>query len=174
MSRNHACAGLLMLLVACGSSDTADPVLSDSAVAANAEIAAANAAKRSGGGVDASMLQAIDTLAAAGERPLLRESFGYSGSSRDPFRSMITTTVSGPALTDLVLTAVLYDERNARNSVAIFRENGSNRRHTVHPGERIGRLYVSGMTRVTATLRFDDYGNVREQTYSLRPMEDEG
>lgn len=173
MFRNHACTGLLMLLVACGSDDNADPALSDSAVAANAAISAANAAKRTEG-IDPSMLQAIDTLAAAGERPLLRESFSYSGSSRDPFRSMITTTVSGPALTDLVLTAVLYDERNSRNSVAIFRENGSNRRHTVHPGERIGRLYVSGMTRVTATLRLDDYGNVREQTYSLRPMEDEG
>ncbi len=172
MLRNHACAGLMVLLVACGGAN-ADPAQSDSAVAANTAKAAANAAKRAGG-LDPTALQAIDTLAAAGERPLLRESFSYSGSSRDPFRSMITTTVSGPALTDLVLTAVLYDEQNVRNSVAVFRENGTNRRHTVHPGERIGRLYVSGMTRDTATLRFDDYGNVREQTYSLRSMEDEG
>lgn len=172
MLRKLACTGVLVLLVACGGAD-ANPVESDSAIAANAAISAANAAKRTGG-VDPSTLKSIDTLAAAGERPLLRESFGYAGSSRDPFRSMITTTVSGPALTDLVLTAVLYDEQNSRNSVAVFRENGSNRRHTVHPGERIGRLYVSGMTRVSATLRFDDYGNVREQTYSLRPTEDEG
>lgn len=172
MLRNLACAGSLLLLVACGGADAA-PSQSDSAVAADAAIAAANAAKRTGG-IDGALLSAIDTLAAAGERPLLRESFSYSGSSRDPFRSMITTTVSGPALSDLVLTAVLYDEQNSRNSVAVFRENGSNRRHTVHPGDRIGRLYVSGMTRVTATLRFDDYGNVREQTYSLRPTEDEG
>lgn len=172
MHRNHACTGLLVLLVACGGAD-ADPAQSDSAVAANAAIAEANAAKR-GGGIDPTALQAIDTLAAAGERPLLRESFSYSGSARDPFRSMITTTVSGPSLTDMVLTAVLYDEGNSRNSVAVFRENGSNRRHTVHPGDRIGRLYVSGMTSRTATLRFDDYGNVREQTYSLRSTEDEG
>ncbi len=172
MLRNLSWAAAVVLLAACGGGDEV-PAVSDSAAAANAATAAANAAKRAGG--DAGGLNGvIDTLAAAGERPLMRESFSYSGMSRDPFRSMITATVSGPALTDLVLTAVLFDEQNARNSVAVFRETGSNRRHTVHPGDRIGRLYVSGMTRVTATLRFDDYGNVREQTYSLRPMEDEG
>jgi hypothetical protein len=168
MRRKHV--ALAMLLAACGGG-AADPV-ADSAAIANKAVADSNAAKRAA--ALAIVMENVDTLAAGGQRPLLRETFAYTGSGRDPFRSMITVAATGPALADMVLTAVLYDERNASNSVAVFRENGSNRRFTVRPGERIGRLYVAGMTRMSATLRFDDYGTVREQTYSLRPTEDEG
>ena len=171
MLRKHGILVAVLIAAACGGEAAPDPASTDSAIAAQKAVADSNAAKRK---AKVASFAGVDTLAAAGERPLLRESFGYTGSGRDPFRSMISTASTGPALGDMLLIAVLYDEENARNSVAVFRENGSNRRHTVRPGERIGRLYVAGLTRVSATLRFDDYGTVREQTYSLRPTEDEG
>ena len=171
MRRKHIAVLAAAILAACGGDGAATQAADSSDAVAKAK-ADSNAAKRAN--ALAIVVADVDTLAAAGQRPLLRESFAYGGGGRDPFRSMITTAAVGPALGDMILTAVLYDERNTSNSVAVFRENGSNRRFTVHPGERIGRLYVAGMTRVSATLRYDDYGTVREQTYSLRPTEDEG
>jgi len=115
----------------------------------------------------------IDTAAAAGERPLLREVYGWQGGGRDPFRSMVTTASTGPELPDLTLVAVIYDRSNPSNSLALFRENGSNRRFSVGPGQSIGRLTVAAVRPNSATLRLNDFGTVREQTYSLRQTEDE-
>jgi len=167
---------LVAAVMACGGGG--DAAVSDSATAAAATALAkadSNRIRREAASAGlAGRMSIVDTLAASGQRPLLRESFSYEAYGRDPFRSMITTSDRGPALTDLILIAILYDERDSGNSVAVFRENGSNRRFTVNPGERIGRLYVSRVTRDNATLRFDDYGTTREQTYTLRPTEDEG
>ena len=170
MRRKSLALFAIAALAACGGA-AANPAADSADVVAKAK-ADSNAARRAAALVLATA--GVDTLAAGGQRPLLRETFAYGGSGRDPFRSLISVAAVGPALGDMILTAVLYDERNTSNSVAVFRENGSNRRFTVHPGERIGRLYVAGMTRTSATLRYDDYGTVREQTYSLRPTEDEG
>jgi hypothetical protein len=115
----------------------------------------------------------IDTAAAAGERPLLREVYSWQGGGRDPFRSMLTTSNTGPELPDLTLVAIIYDRGNPSNSLAMFRENGSNRRFSVGPGQNIGRLTVAAVRPNSATLRLNDFGTVREQTYSLRQTEDE-
>lgn len=162
----------LVLLAACGGGDAATAV-TDSAAAANKAKADSNAVARNAMG-GASKLLLVDTLAAGGERPLLRESFGYDGFGRDPFKSMVGARQSGPELPDLKLVAIYYDEGNPDNSVAVFRDNGNTRRYSVRPGQRIGRLWVGGLTRATVTLRLEDFGTVREQTYSLRPTEDEG
>lgn len=115
----------------------------------------------------------IDTLAASGQRPLMRESYNYQGGGRDPFRSVINVAVSGPELPDLALVGVIYDARNSRNSLATFRETGSNRRYNVSPGQSIGRLFVADVSSTSATLRMNDFGVIREQTYSLRTRENE-
>ncbi len=114
---------------------------------------------------------AVDTLAASGQRPLLRESYSYRGGGRDPFRSVINVAVSGPELPDLALVGVIYDPGNSRNSVATFRDAGSNRRYNVSPGQSIGRLFVADVRPTSATLRMNDFGVIREQTYSLRTRE---
>lgn len=115
----------------------------------------------------------IDTAAAAGERPLLREVYSWQGGGRDPFRSMLTTANVGPELPDLTLVGIVYNPGNPSNSLALFRENGSNRRFSVGPGQSIGRLTVVTVRPTSATLRLNDFGTVREQTYSLRQTEDE-
>ena len=58
------------------------------------------------------------------------------------------------------------------NSVATFRDIGSTKRYNVSPGDRIGRLLVASVQATDVVLRMNDFGTVREQTYSLRKTED--
>ena len=82
---------------------------------------------------------------------------------------MVTVAASGPELPDLELSSVLYNTNDPSRSVAMFREKGSNRIHTVNPGQTIGgRLIVASIGPSTATLRMNDFGTIREQTYTLR------
>jgi hypothetical protein len=114
----------------------------------------------------------FDTAAARGERPLLREVYGWRGGGRDPFRPLVAAQAGGPELVDLILTSVLYQPSDPSRSVAIFRDAGNNKRYTVGPGDRIGRLSVVRIEEGTATLRMNDFGTYRDQTYSLRRSED--
>lgn len=160
----------VLVLAACGGGgdglDETEAMLAEDGAPAPA--AAAPAAP-----VAAAPMVAVDTLAASGQRPLLRESYNYRGGGRDPFRSVINVAVSGPELPDLALVGVIYDAGNSRNSVATFRDAGSNRRYNVSPGQSIGRLFVAEVQPTSATLRMNDFGVIREQTYSLRTRENE-
>lgn len=115
---------------------------------------------------------AFDTAAARGERPLLREVYYWRGSGRDPFRPLMVAESGGPELVDLTLTSVVYQPSDPTRSVAIFRDGGNGKRYTVGPGDRIGRLYVVSIRDGVATLRMNDFGTYRDQTYSLRRSED--
>lgn len=176
MRRETLAVLALAALVGCGGGAT-ELSPADSATAAKSDSAMAAGAARRKAASDAQAARmsrlAIDTIAAAGGRPLLRETYSYEGAARDPFRSVIGVVQRGPELPDLRLTAVFFDDRDPGNSIAVFRDIGSNRRYDVHPGQRIGRIYVASVTRKDVTLRLDDFGTVREQTYSLRKAEDE-
>jgi hypothetical protein len=171
---------LLLLLLAgvamgCGGGGEAAPSAEDSAAdAALAATAAANAARRNAGPAGAnSTALVLDTAALAGDAPLMRETFGYDVASRDPFRAVLSFESSGPELPDLRLVGILYDEGSPSNSVATFRDIGSSKRYNVRPGDRIGRLLVASVQSKDVVLRMNDFGTVREQTYSLRKTEDE-
>lgn len=166
----------LATLLGCGGGKVVlSPADSTAAVKSDAALAAGAARRKAAAVAHADKMRrlAVDTIAAAGGRPLLRESYAYQGAARDPFRSVMATVVRGPELPDLRLTAIFFDDRDPGNSIGVFRDVGSNRRYDVHPGQRIGRIYVASMTRKDVTLRLDDFGTVREQTYSLRKAEDE-
>ncbi len=156
-----------LLVAACGGGDTVDAT-DPTLVVTEGEVAAVPATPAQ----DAPAM-VIDTAAAAGDRPLMRESYAYGAGGRDPFRSVINVSVSGPEMPDLSLVGVIYDVSNPRQSLATFRENGSNRRYNVSPGQTIGRLFVADVTATSATLRMNDFGVVREQTYSLRTREND-
>ncbi len=171
MRRDAHLLGLL-LLVACGGGDDGLVLDETDALLAEDGAPAVDASTTPAPSAAAPMI-AVDTLAASGERPLLRESYTYQGGGRDPFRSVVNIAVSGPELPDLSLVGVIYDASNTRNSVATFRETGSNRRYNVSPGQSIGRLFVADVSPTSATLRMNDFGVIREQTYSLRTRENE-
>jgi hypothetical protein len=154
-----------ILFTACGGGEPA--VVTDStAVAADSAATAARAA------APQAVTRVIDTAAAAGERPLLRETYGWTSGGRDPFRPVITTDISGPELSDLTLFAIIHDADNS-NSLAMFREAGTTKRHSLRQGQTLGRIYVAAIRPSSVTLRVNDFGTVREQTYSLRRSEND-
>ena len=159
------------LLIACGGGAKAaattvtnpDSVAKDSTTKAVAAKKTANAPHH-----------AFDTAAAAGARPLVRETYHYDAASvRDPFKPFIDQVDRGPELPDLRLVALLYDARNPSGSIATFRDIADDRRYTVSPGQRIGRISVVNVTASTVKLRIDDFGTMRDQTYSMRKPEDQ-
>ncbi len=155
---------LAAMLLGCGggAGDTANP---DSAAAA--ETAAAADTMPAGPAPIA-----FDTAAARGERPLMREAYAWDPAPRDPFRALFVSESGGPELPDLVLTSVIQQPTDPSKSIAIFQDRGSSRRYTVSPGQRIGRLTVVEITAGAVTLRMNDYGTIRDQTYHVRRSED--
>lgn len=164
---------LVALSVACGGGGDEAAAIADSIANAPDSVALANAARRAQAGQAPATGIALDTVALAGDQPLLRESFGYSVASRDPFKAVISFETAGPELGDLRLTGILFDVRSPSNSIATFRDIGSSKRYNVRPGDRIGRLLVASVQSQDVVLRMNDFGTVRDQTYSLRKTEDE-
>lgn len=160
----------LILLLACGGGGEATPPATPAADSTPAAKPAASATTAAAASVQQ---VAFDTAAAAGERPLRRERYSYQGSARDPFRPLLVVGDLGPELPNLRLIGILYDATQPDRSVAQFRENGSNRRYSWHPGERFGRITVTSMTDNSVTLRMDDFGVTRSQTYTLRKTDGE-
>lgn len=168
---------LVALVAACGGGGDAAAIADSTAKAqaAAAEEATATAATTKQAApkpVVKAVPIVLDTAGLAGDHPLLRESFGYDVASRDPFRAVISLEARGPELPDLRLVGIMYDERSPANSVATFRDIGSSKRYNVRPGDRIGRLLVASVQATDVVLRMNDFGTVREQTYSLRKTED--
>jgi hypothetical protein len=161
-----------LLLVGCGGDEPTDATVPDPSTQLEEPAATAATPPAATAPVATVAPEAFDTAAARGERPLLREVYGWRGGGRDPFRPLVVAQAGGPELVDLVLTSVLYQASDPSRSVAIFRDTGNNKRYTVGMGDRIGRLSVVGITNGTATLRMNDFGTTRDQTYSLRRSED--
>jgi hypothetical protein len=114
---------------------------------------------------------AVDSAAvvpAGGE--LVREVFAYSGGSRDPFESLLSTASVGPELPDLSLVAVYIDQGDADRSVAVLRERVSGKRYNLHAGDRIGRLRVAAIRERDVDFIVDDFGTERRETLSLRKL----
>ncbi len=116
---------------------------------------------------------AIDPKAPADQSGVTdRESFSYSGGSRDPFVSLLATTTVGPELPDLLLVAIYYDTRVPGNSVVVMRDKVGARKYHLRPGDRLGRMRVAGVRPKDVTFTIDDFGTERQETVSLRKQEE--
>ncbi len=168
--------GLGLLLAACGggaATTTTTTTSTDPAAAAgDSGGAAATAAAAAKDSTKRHRVVKFDTGAASGQRPLVRETYQYEGSVRDPFKPLFVAADRGPDLPNLTLIAIIYDNRTPANSIATFREKGSDRRYLWHPGDRFGRITVVRMTTTDVTLELDDFGVPRRQNYSLKKPED--
>ncbi len=109
-----------------------------------------------------------DSMTRARETEVLRESFSYSGSSRDPFTSVVSQGNAGPDVSNMILVAVLADSRSARNSVAVLREKQGTRRWRVKVGDHVGTATVTLITQRDVTFNVQDFGFERQETLSLR------
>jgi hypothetical protein len=112
-----------------------------------------------------------DSVARARETEVLRETFSYAGSSRDPFQSVVSQASAGPEVTDMILVAIYADVRSARNSVAVLKERQGPRRFRVKVGDKIGTATVSMITQRDVTFSIQDFGFERQETLSLHTRE---
>ena len=162
---------LAFLLMACGGSP-ATTAIAASTTTTTDSVSKDSTAKAAAKPKPVIRHRPFDTMAAAGMRPLVRETYSYEGGSRDPFQPLIAPVERGPELADLRLVAILYDDRDPAGSIATFRDIGNDRRYTLTPGQRLGRISVVSVGRNTVKLREDDFGTARDQTYALRKPED--
>lgn len=111
-----------------------------------------------------------DTTRAAGDSARVeywREVFGYSGGTRDPFRSLITPGSNARlTIADLRLVAVAYDARYG-NSVAIVREANNPRPHRLRRGDQVGRLRVVQIRQYEVVFQIEEFGLERQEVLSL-------
>lgn len=114
-----------------------------------------------------------DSLSAESEASLLRETFAYGGSPRDPFASLIKSAHAGPELGDLQLVGIYEDLRYSGNSIAVLREkNKDSKRHKLRVGDQLGRLRVTQIRPKDVVFTIQDFGYERQETLSLRKQED--
>lgn len=162
---------LLMLLAGCGGGGAgaaapaakAPSVEDDATPKPTAAAAQAHAAQR--------QMKVDESMIPEPGAPIERESYAFTGGSRDPFASVLEGGSEGPELADLDLVGVYYQERNPQASVAVLRDRLSGKRYNVREGERLGRMRVSDIRQKDVTFTIDDYGTERQQTLTIRKQE---
>lgn len=97
-----------------------------------------------------------------------REVFDYQAAGRpDPFRSLLGTSDLGIRFEDLSLRGVIYNP-NARQSVAVLVQNGSDRRIRLRVGESLGGVTLVAVYPRKVDVQIEDFGVVRRATLPLK------
>jgi hypothetical protein len=160
--------------------DTAARVAAkDTAVRAVAKDLATRAAPKGAvARADSMMQQATDQSAwadsvrKAKETEMARETFAYSGGTRDPFVSLLNIAKSGPEVADLQLVGIYRNMRLPSGSVAVFREREGGKRHRLRAGDQLGRSRLVQIRERDVVFMIEDFGFERQETLSLRKQED--
>lgn len=113
-----------------------------------------------------------DSMEKARETEMSRETFAYSGSTRDPFNSLLNMEKSGPEVADLQLVGIYQNMRSPSASVAVFREKEGGKRHKLRAGDQLGRSRVVQIRERDVVFIIEDFGFERQETLSLRKQED--
>ena len=113
-----------------------------------------------------------DSIQKARETEMVRETFAYSGSTRDPFNSLLNMEKSGPEVADLQLVGIYQNMRTPAASVAVFREKEGGKRHKLRAGDQLGRSRVVQIRDRDVVFMIEDFGFERQETLSLRKQED--
>jgi hypothetical protein len=112
-----------------------------------------------------------DSIEKAREIEVMRETFAYSGGSRDPFASLLNTTAAGPEIGSLELVGVYQNLRNSDNSVVVLRDKGTAKRYKLRVGDQVGRAKLVQIKPRDAVFTIRDFGFERQETLSLRKQE---
>ena len=103
---------------------------------------------------------------------MVRETFAYSGASRDPFNSLLNMAKNGPELADLQLVGIYQNLRTPDASIAVFREKDGGKRHKLRAGDQVGRSRLVQIRDRDVVFMIEDFGFERQETLSLRKQED--
>ena len=112
-----------------------------------------------------------DSIQKAREIEVMRETFAYSGGTRDPFASLINGSSTGPQIADLDLVGVYQDLRSTGNSIVVLREKATAKRHKMRVGDQLGRARLVQIRPRDAVFTIRDFGFERQETLSLRKQE---
>jgi hypothetical protein len=112
-----------------------------------------------------------DSIQKAREIEVMRETFAYSGGTRDPFASLLNSSASGPEIADLDLVGVYQDLRGTGNSIVVLREKATAKRHKMRVGDQLGRARLVQIRPRDAVFTIRDFGFERQETLSLRKQE---
>jgi hypothetical protein len=115
--------------------------------------------------------EVADSIRKAREIEVMRETFAYSGGSRDPFASLLNTTAAGPEIGSLELVGVYQNLRNSDNSVVVLRDKGTAKRYKLRVGDQVGRAKLVQIKPRDAVFTIRDFGYERQETLSLRKQE---
>jgi len=110
-------------------------------------------------------LAGIDTT--GGKVEYRREVFHYSGGSRDPFLTLISSSDVRPTINDLRLVSVIYDPRYGR-SVAVVREEPGDIIHRLKRGDTVGRLHVLQIREYEVVFQIEEFGFERQEVLTLQ------
>ncbi len=161
---------LLVLLAGCGGGGDAAAPAVDPAAAVE-EAAAAKPAAAPAGAAAQRQIKVDESLIPEPGAAIVRETYGFTGGTRDPFLSVLESGNAGPELADLDLVGIIYQDRNPSGSVAVLRDRLNGKRYNVREGERLGRMHVSDIRQKDVTFTIDDYGTERQQTLTIRKQE---
>jgi hypothetical protein len=167
----HLC--LALALAACGGdAESPAPPAAPPAGAAAAPAADSQAAKVDS--AEAARIAKARADSASVSGPMAqRETYSYSGGSRDPFESLLDMATSGPELPDLQLVAIYQDLAYNSNSVAVLRDRTDDRRFKLRVGDELGRLKVAQIRQKDVVFIVEDFGFERQETLSLTKQEEE-
>jgi hypothetical protein len=115
---------------------------------------------------------AADSVKRGQEMDMVRETFAYSGASRDPFNSLLNMAKNGPELADLQLVGIYQNLRAPDASIAVFREKDGGKRHKLRAGDQVGRSRLVQIRDRDVVFMIEDFGFERQETLSLRKQED--
>jgi hypothetical protein len=113
-----------------------------------------------------------DSVQKARETEMYRETYAYSGGTRDPFNSLLNMAKSGPELADLQLVGIYQNLRTPSGSIAVFREKEGGKRHKLRAGDQVGRSRLVQIRDRDVVFMIEDFGFERQETLSLRKQED--
>jgi hypothetical protein len=150
----------------------AAPPKPPAADSSKAPVPAADTARAAGTAPATDQGVVADSLQKAKETEMFRETFAYSGSTRDPFNSLLNMAKSGPEVADLQLVGIYQNMRSSSGHVAVFREKEGGRRHKLRAGDQLGRSRVIQIRERDVVFMIEDFGFERQETLSLRKQED--
>ena len=112
-----------------------------------------------------------DSIRKAREIEVMRETFAYSGGSRDPFASLLNSSSTGPEIGNLDLVGVYQNLRDSDNSIVVLRDKATAKRYKLRVGDQLGRARLVQIRPRDAVFTIRDFGFERQETLSLRKQE---
>lgn len=99
---------------------------------------------------------------------IMRQVYTYeTGGRRDPFASLLSSQDLRPAVTDLRLVGIAFDESGRGRSIAVMRESGTNVQYRVTVGSTLGRMRVALITRRAVIFSIEEFGLNRQDSLVL-------